>query len=530
MSEKNQRLIQDITMSLYSSLDLEKSLHKTLLLLKEYVPSDLVHVFTYDIRKNLLSYLAEATEKKGVLIDEKIKFENIDVFGPEDIRLNEVVVLKSSESSVLQKIRMHFEKKVNSRLFNSGEDFSVMLIAFDIVLPLIGGFGMVAKGLDIFDETHIKIMQLVKRQLVGAVLNLLHHREVLRKNEELSREKEFLEYSLENVSAKEIIGTDKGLKNVFNLINQVACLDSPVLISGETGTGKELFANAIHKMSHRRKEKMVKVNCGAIPESLMDSELFGHEKGAFTGAFTRKRGFFEQADKGTVFLDEIGELSLGAQAKLLRVLQTMEFHRVGGSSPVMVNVRVIAATNRDLLKMVKEKRFRKDLWFRLNVFPIYIPPLRQRKEDIKDLAEYFMKKKSCEMNLEKTPEITESSVIQLENYYWPGNVRELENIIERSLILRMNNGLVSFENILSASSFTEKNEPAGNLKKFDTLENMTRLHIKKALEISGCKIEGKDGAARLLGMNPSTLRSKMKKLGIVLKKHARYPEDEMNAF
>jgi transcriptional regulator with GAF, ATPase, and Fis domain len=517
--EKNQeRLIQNITMSLYSSLNLEKSLHKTLLLLKEYVPCDLVHVFTYDIRKNILSYLAEATEKKGVLTDEKIRFENMDVFGPEDICLNEVVVLKSSKSIVLKKIQSYFQEKLSSKIFGYNENFSVMLIAFDIVLPLIGGFGMVARGSDVYSENHIEIMQLVKRQLVGAVLNLLHHREVLKKNEELSREKEFLEYSLKNISAKEIIGTDKGLKNVFDLITQVASLDSPVLISGETGTGKELFANAIHKMSLRRKEKMVKVNCAAIPETIMDSELFGHEKGAFTGAFARKTGFFEQADKGTVFLDEIGELSFAAQAKLLRVLQTMEFHRVGGSSPVIVNVRVIAATNRDLLKMVSEKRFRKDLWFRLNVFPINIPPLRQRKEDIKELADYFIKKKSFEMNLEKIPEITQIAINQLENYYWPGNVRELENIIERALILRMNNNIVSFENILSAGGFFEKKESLDNLKKFETLENMTKFHIKKALEISGCKIEGKDGAAKLLGLNPSTLRSKMKKFKIVLKK------------
>ncbi|MGE4520401.1 MAG: sigma-54 interaction domain-containing protein [Desulfobacteraceae bacterium] len=520
MGDSKERLIQDITMSLYSSLDLEKSLHKTLLLLKEYVPSDLVHVFTYDIRKNELSYLAEATEKKGVLIDEKIRFENIDIFVPENIRLNEVAVLNSSESAVLKQIRSHFQKKVSSRIFGYDEDFSVMLVAFDIVLPLIGGFGMVARGLDVFNEKHLSIMKLVKRQLVGAVLNLLHHREVLKKNEDLSREKELLEYSLASVSAKEIIGTENGLKNVFSLARQVAGLDSPVLISGETGTGKELFADAIHKMSGRRKEKMVKVNCGAIPETLMDSELFGHEKGAFTGAFARKRGFFEQADKGTVFLDEIGELSPGAQAKLLRVLQTMEFHRVGGNSPVMVNVRVIAATNRDLLKMVKEKRFRKDLWFRLSVFPIYIPPLRERKEDIKELAQYFIRKKSFEMNLEKIPGFTDLSLNQLENYNWPGNVRELENIIERSLILKKNNDLVSFDNILRADSFPEEDKAAEVCEKIVPLEEMTREYIKKALKISGCRVEGKNGAADILGINPSTLRSKMKKLGIVMKKEA----------
>jgi transcriptional regulator with GAF, ATPase, and Fis domain len=510
-------LTQDITLALYSSLDLETSLHKTLLLLREYIPADLVHVFTYDINKSRLSYLAEATEEKGILIDESLEFENNEIFKPEKISLNKVFVLESNKSRVLKKIRANFQKKFKSRLFAENEEFSVLMTGFDIVHPLLGGFGIVAKGLGVFNQSHIEIIENVKRQLAGAVLNLLHHREVLKKNEELSREKEFLESSLESLSEKKIIGSDKGLKHVFNMIKQVASMDSPVLISGETGTGKELCANAVHKMSKRNSEKMVKVNCGAIHETLMDSELFGHEKGAFTGAFARKTGFFEQADKGTVFLDEIGELSLSAQAKLLRVLQSMEFQRVGGSSPVSVDVRVVAATNRDLLKMVKEKKFRKDLWFRLNVFPVSVPPLRKRKEDIKDLCLFFTEKKSKEMNLEKIPRIEESSLEVLKNYNWPGNVRELENVVERALILRKKS-TISFDKIIPFEKDFDENRSEFMDKDILSMDEMVKQHIVKALKICDFKIEGRNGAAELLEMNPSTLRSKMKKYSINLKK------------
>ena len=337
---------------------------------------------------------------------------------------------------------------------------------------------------------------------------------MVRKNEELKREKEILENFLGR-SQEKIIGRDSGLKEVFKMIGQVANLECPVLILGETGTGKELAANEIHRLSWRSDRKMVRINCGAIPETLIDSELFGHEKGAFTGALNRKMGVFEQADKSTVFLDEIGELSFAAQAKLLRVLQTMEFRRVGGHIPVSVNVRIIAATNRDLFKMVQERKFREDLWFRLNVFPILIPPLRKRKEDIKGLAVYFTEKKSREMNLERIPEISEKEFKKKKKYPWPGNIREMENIIERSIILHKE-GIFEFDGLLNTGSPEDKKGDNFFSQELLPLEDVIKNHIKKALQVSGCRIEGKSGAAEILKINPSTLRSKMKKLEIKL--------------
>ncbi len=218
-------------------------------------------------------------------------------------------------------------------------------------------------------------------------------------------------------------------------VRQVATINSPVLLLGETGVGKDVIANAIHYSSTRSGNPIITVNCGAIPESLIDSELFGHEKGAFTGAISQRRGRFERADSGTIFLDEIGELPLQVQVKLLRVLQNREFERVGGTETIRPDIRIIAATNRNLEQMVNEKKFREDLWFRLNVFPIYVPPLRARKEDIPELAHHFVEIKSVELKLPAFPKISSKAMGLLTSYDWPGNVRELQNVVERELIL-----------------------------------------------------------------------------------------------
>jgi transcriptional regulator with GAF, ATPase, and Fis domain len=302
------------------------------------------------------------------------------------------------------------------------------------------------------------------------------------------------------------------------MISRVSHMNSPVLLTGETGTGKELAAHEIHRTSKRKNKKMISINCGAIPETLIDSELFGHEKGAFTGAEKLKRGYFEQADGGTIFLDEVGELPLSAQVKLLRVLQTMEFNRIGGNIPVSVDVRIIAATNRDLLHMVEKKSFREDLWFRLNVFPINIPPLRNRKQDIKGLVDYFIKIKAREMNIKNLPLLSEKDLRKLENYDWPGNVRELQNVVERALILGRGQYL-GFENfnLLPVEEKTDKRiEKNTDLIKLDDL---IKNHIEKTLEHTNCRINGKKGAAQILGINPSTLRSKMKKYNISIRKN-----------
>jgi transcriptional regulator with GAF, ATPase, and Fis domain len=340
----------------------------------------------------------------------------------------------------------------------------------------------------------------------------------------LADDNRYLFSELRSASGDEIIGSDFGLKAVMEMVKQVAPLDSPVLLLGETGTGKELIANAIHYSSPRKDGPFIKVNCGAIPETLLDSELFGHEKGAFTGAVSQKRGRFERASKGTIFLDEIGELPAHAQVRLLRVLQSKEIERVGGTTSIRVDVRIISATNRNLQEMIASGRFREDLWFRLNIFPIMIPPLRQRREDIPALVYHFIDRKSKEIKLTEIPVLAPGAIDRLMAYDWPGNVRELENLIERALIQSRGDKL-SFET-LSAPQVPvgrEVTRDAGRSRTALSLDEINARHIRQALEMTGGKINGPGGAAQILGLHPNTLRSRMNKLGIPYKRKSGQP-------
>jgi len=305
---------------------------------------------------------------------------------------------------------------------------------------------------------------------------------------------------------EELIGSSSTLKKVLKNVERVAPTDSTVLITGETGTGKELIARAIHNLSPRKNKPVVKVNCAAIPSGLIESELFGHEKGAFTGALTKKMGRFELADKGTIFLDEIGELPLDLQSKLLRVLQEGEFERVGGTQTFKVNVRVIAATNRDLEQQSKTGHYRPDLYYRLNVFPIHLPALREREGDIPLLAQYFVRKFVVNFG-KKIDRIPERMMTALQHYQWPGNIRELEHVIERAVILSEGSELEPIEWLSQPGS------KAGS-GKIPTLEEMERQHIVDVLEQTNWRVSGEKGAAKILDLNPTTLEARMKKLGI----------------
>jgi transcriptional regulator with GAF, ATPase, and Fis domain len=301
----------------------------------------------------------------------------------------------------------------------------------------------------------------------------------------------------------DMLGHSDAMKAVMDQIEKVACTDSTVLVFGETGTGKELAARTIHQLSARRDKPMVRVNCAAIPESLIESELFGHEKGAFTGADSTRLGRFEIADGSTIFLDEIGELPLAMQTKLLHVLELQQLERVGGSETIDIDVRVVAATNKDLAAEVKEGNFREDLFYRLNVFPIELPPLRQRKEDIPAIAYAFVQEFSGKMR-KVIDEIAPKTMEQLKNYPWPGNVRELRNVIERSMILTEGQDL----NIKIPRSLGSVHSQSFGL------EDVERDHITEVLAMKGWKVRGENGAAELLQLKPSTLESKMQKLGI----------------
>jgi formate hydrogenlyase transcriptional activator len=329
--------------------------------------------------------------------------------------------------------------------------------------------------------------------------------------EEIKKLKEKLEtenlYLREEIKLEhqhhEVIGQSEGIRRVLREAEQVAPTDSTVLLQGETGTGKELIARAIHDLSRRKNRPMVKVNCAALPATLVESELFGREKGAYTGALTREMGRFEVANGSTLFLDEIGELPLELQAKLLRVLQEGEFERLGSSKTIKVDVRVIVATARDLKKMVKEGRFREDLFYRVSVFPIHIPALRERKEDIPMLVWHFVREVGKRMgrNIE---DVRASTIKAFQNYAWPGNIRELRNVIERHLIT--NQSPIFHADIAGLESSVTTEER--------TLEAMEQSYIASVLKSVGGRIRGAGGAAEILGLKPSTLESRMKKLGI----------------
>jgi DNA-binding NtrC family response regulator len=346
----------------------------------------------------------------------------------------------------------------------------------------------------------------------------LRHQEVSRLKDMLADDNRYLQRQLLSFSGSEIIGADFGLKTVMNMVRQVAPLDSPVLLMGETGTGKEAIATAIHRFSPRREGPFIRVNCGAIPDSLIDSELFGHEKGAFTGAISQKRGRFERAHKGTIFLDEIGELPPQAQVRLLNVLQNREIERVGGTESIPVDIRILSATNRNLQAMVASGQFREDLWFRLNVFPIMIPPLRQRKGDIPALAHHFIEQKSVDLKLDVRPKLAPGSLDRLMDYNWPGNVRELQNLVERALI-QHRGGVLVFDT-LSVPQLQGRERLGTGEQDLTllTLDAMTSRHIQRALELSGGKINGAGGAAELLAVHPNTLRARMEKLSIPYKR------------
>lgn len=305
---------------------------------------------------------------------------------------------------------------------------------------------------------------------------------------------------------REIIGGSDALKYVLYTVNKIAPTDTTVLILGETGTGKELIARAIHNASGRRDRPLVKVNCAALPPNLIESELFGHERGAFTGAFARQPGRFELANGGTLFLDEIGEMPLDLQAKLLQVLQDKEFERVGGARTIRVDVRLISATNRDLELEVREGRFRQDLWYRINVFPVKLPPLRERIEDVPLLANAFAARFGKRLG-KGIARIPEKVMDELQAYDWPGNIRELENVIERAVISSEGPVLSLADRLSGPGAVVAESRPK-------SLESMEREHILATLEKTRWRIEGKEGAALLLGLNPSTLRGRMRKLGI----------------
>jgi formate hydrogenlyase transcriptional activator len=357
------------------------------------------------------------------------------------------------------------------------------------------------------DVDELRYLEVVATQAATILRNAQLYDDVRALTDRLKQENAYLERAVrEEGRFASIVGTSPALRGVMDVVNRVASTDTTVLLSGETGTGKELIARAIHDRSPRAQHPMIKVNCGAIPAGLVESEFFGHERGAFTGAHQRRIGSFELADKGTLFLDEVGELTADTQVRLLRVLQDSEFQRVGGSRPIRVDVRLIAATNRNLATEVTEGRFRSDLYYRLNVLHITLPPLRERRGDIPALAEHFAAVFARKLG-KPFAGISAGGMDLLVRYDWPGNIRELQNVIERACVLSHGSRI----EIADPAEAAGNGRPSGSLE----LDEVERAHIYRVLETTGWRIEGPAGAAALLGINPSTLRSRMKKLRVV---------------
>ncbi len=383
----------------------------------------------------------------------------------------------------------------------------------------LGVLGLVSRRDDAFSRIDVDLLINISGQVALAVENILQYRQIESLKNKLASEKGYLEEEIKTqYNFAEIVGQSSALRGVLKQVETVAPTDSTVLLCGETGTGKELIARAIHNLSSRNERTLVKLNCAAIPTGLLESELFGHEKGAFTGAVSSRVGRFELAHQGTLLLDEIGEIPLDLQPKLLRVLQEHEFERLGSSRTIKTDARLIAATNCDLAQMVAAKTFRSDLFYRLNVFPITIPPLRERAGDIPLLVGYFAQKHAARMNkhLKTIPAPTMEALC---NYHWPGNVRELENFVERSVILssgaELESPLTELQTTtVAAAAAADGGHQPTNKPQLTTMDEMERAYIEEVLRHANGVIGGKGGAAEILGMPSSTLRSRMKKLGI----------------
>jgi transcriptional regulator with GAF, ATPase, and Fis domain len=504
---------REATLRICGSLEVEEFLDDSFQYLSGFIPVEQMALSYYNPNTGKQTVLAIASSDGARLVNQAlIQTKKIQSYA----RRTEM------ETLVIERAELHPTAQPWIASGWLDKESSLIVMRVFVRRDMIGAVIFIAPKAICFNSRHENLVNSLRQPFAIALANSARYQELLELKNLLALDYHDLQKDVFTSAGQDLIGSRFGLKEVMELVRQVAPLNSPVLLFGESGTGKELVAAAIHRLSPRKEKPFIKVNCGAIPESLIDSELFGHEKGAFTGALSRKRGRFERAHGGTIFLDEIGELKPDVQVRLLRVLQEKEIDRVGGVEPVQVDIRVIAATHRDLDEMVKQERFRQDLYFRIKVFPINIPPLRERKGDIPSLVDHFLNKKCQELGLGSPPKLAPDAIDRLMVYDWPGNVRELENAVERSMILNKGHA-INFNDIRLPSGITALPVPetAVGPEMIPTLDQVITRHISQALKLTGGQVGGKAGAANKLDVNPSSLRKKMRKLGIPFGRKAK---------
>ncbi|MBR9728593.1 sigma 54-interacting transcriptional regulator [Shewanella intestini] len=495
--------------TLCSSLQIDVALNRYLKHIKKTLPIDGMFINIHHAQYQHIQFLVHCNDTQSGTLDLRV---------PLSEEQNEILINKEwADITILNKISHEpVTEYITSQVVPEAKSL-LMLKIYSQDTPL----GMVvfySKQHSAFKAHHGDFIEPHLHTIALLTAFELKGRNLLKINQDITKQNSSLKRALFNSHG--VIGAESGLRPVMEKVKAIAKLSTTVLLHGETGCGKEVVANAIHEMSDLSDKPFIKVNCGAIPESLIDSELFGYEKGAFTGANATKKGLFEQANGGTIFLDEIGELPLAVQVRLLRVLQNSTIVRVGGSESIQLNIRIIAATHRNLKAMVHKGEFREDLWYRLAIFPIEIPALRQRTSDIPLLLQHFIELLSAKFNLTQLPSTTEKELAKLTHYSWPGNVRELFNIIERAMI-QYPKGPLAFD--LYDEELEAEPDHHGNVIVIDPsyagnmlvpLDTMIAKYISHALKITGGKLYGAGGAAELLDINPNTLRSKMKKLNL----------------
>lgn len=511
MAIDRNEFFRQATVRICGSLEIETALLDCLQYIKDYIPADFMDMCIFVPEAGALKPVAEVS-LLGEHTAELIPLIEADGQSPAAIWEN------MEDIRIINRPCEDIHIRNSTQAMGVDDDFSLIIMRLDVQGRRVGILGVSVNGMDKFTPEHVELLRLLREPFAIAMANAVKHQEVVRLKDLLDDDNRFLQTQIRELSGSDIVGMDFGLRGVMTQIRQVAPLDSPVVFLGETGVGKEVLANAVHEFSPRRRGPFIKVNCGAIPESLIDSELFGHDRGAFTGAVNCKRGRFERANGGTIFLDEIGELPPQAQVRLLHVVQNREIERVGGNETIPVDIRIVAATHRNLEQMVADGTFREDLWFRLNIFPIRIPSLRERRGDIPALVHYFIQKKARELKLRQDPVLPPGMLERLKAYAWPGNVRELENMVERAII-RSQAGVLVFDSLLQDRDTGPMAQPLPAREDFLPLDELLDRHIRKALDMAGGKVNGRGGAAELLGVHPNTLRKRMQRLGIPYGRH-----------